>query len=198
MLNDLLSRLSPPAWFKAEVVNRIAILGNHVLQQDSIAQQRLARYSGRRIHLRCLGAAVEVRITPAGLIQAQPLDVATSQESVQSQIADLFIEVKEASWTTLLRTVAQRKKPDIHIAGDVQLAAEVNWLSQNLRWDFEEDLSRILGDALAHQVANVARKILTSLRAFIDQSTAVGPVQPPSQTGEARTQFHEVPKAGVW
>lgn len=38
-------------------------------------------------------------------------------------------------------------KPAVSIEGDVQLAAEVAWLVDNLRWDVEEDLSRLIGDA---------------------------------------------------
>jgi ubiquinone biosynthesis protein UbiJ len=38
----------------------------------------------------------------------------------------------------------------VRIEGDVQLAAEVNWLVDHVRWDMEEDLSRLMGDAPAH------------------------------------------------
>ncbi len=58
-------------------------------------------------------------------------------------------------------------KPAVDIQGDVQLAAEVAWLVDNVRWDVEEDLSRVVGDATAHTLARVARKLLrTAIKGF--------------------------------
>jgi ubiquinone biosynthesis accessory factor UbiJ len=48
----------------------------------------------------------------------------------------------------------------------VQLAAEVNWLVDHVRWDLEEDLARIVGDAPAHAMAQAARGMATALRQF--------------------------------
>jgi ubiquinone biosynthesis protein UbiJ len=41
-------------------------------------------------------------------------------------------------------------KPSIRIEGDVQFAAEINWLVDNVKWDVEEDLARLIGDVPAH------------------------------------------------
>jgi ubiquinone biosynthesis protein UbiJ len=49
----------------------------------------------------------------------------------------------------------------------VQLAAEINWLIDHVRWDAEEDLARLVGDATAHTLAEAARKALASLRSFV-------------------------------
>jgi ubiquinone biosynthesis protein UbiJ len=58
-------------------------------------------------------------------------------------------------------------KPPVRIEGDVQLAAEVNWLADNVRWDVEEDLSRVIGDAPAHMLVDTGRKLSGALRDFI-------------------------------
>jgi ubiquinone biosynthesis protein UbiJ len=55
----------------------------------------------------------------------------------------------------------------VRIEGDVQLAAEINWLIDHVRWDAEEDLARLVGDAAAHTLAQAARKALESLRSFV-------------------------------
>ena len=47
------------------------------------------------------------------------------------------------------------------------LAAEVNWLIDHVRWDAEEDLSRIMGDAPAHIVVQNAKKVMEALRNFV-------------------------------
>ena len=56
------------------------------------------------------------------------------------------------------------EKPTVRIEGDVQLAAEVNWLADHVRWDVEEDLARLLGDAPAHALAQAGRALAQGLR----------------------------------
>jgi ubiquinone biosynthesis protein UbiJ len=36
-----------------------------------------------------------------------------------------------------------------------------------VKWDVEEDLSRIIGDAPAHMVAQKAKKVVDALRSFV-------------------------------
>jgi ubiquinone biosynthesis protein UbiJ len=55
-------------------------------------------------------------------------------------------------------------RPPMEIQGDAALAAEVGWLAENLRWDIEDDLARIVGDAPAHQLARVMRWVVEGAR----------------------------------
>ena len=55
----------------------------------------------------------------------------------------------------------------MRIEGDVQFAGEVNWLIEHVRWDAEEDLSRFIGDAPAHTIANIGRGMAQALRNFV-------------------------------
>jgi ubiquinone biosynthesis protein UbiJ len=48
----------------------------------------------------------------------------------------------------------------------VQLAAEINWLVDHVRWDLEDDLAHLIGDAPAHVVGDVARRAAQALRQF--------------------------------
>ena len=45
----------------------------------------------------------------------------------------------------------------IDVAGNAKLASEVMFLVRHLRWDFEEDLAKFVGDAAAHRLAGLAR-----------------------------------------
>ena len=47
----------------------------------------------------------------------------------------------------------------VDISGNARLATEILALLHYLRWDVEEDLSRVLGDVLAHRVVGTARGI---------------------------------------
>lgn len=81
--------------------------------------------------------------------------------------ADLRITITEQSPLTLLRAAASGGKPATRIEGDVQLAAEINWLTDHVRWDAEEDLSRFVGDAAAHRIASAGRQVLSQLKAWV-------------------------------
>lgn len=45
----------------------------------------------------------------------------------------------------------------VEVTGDARLANEVMTLARHLRWDFEEDLATVVGDAAAHRLAQAAR-----------------------------------------
>ena len=76
-----------------------------------------------------------------------------------------------------------KQKPPIHIEGDVQLAAEINWLIDHVRWDLEEDLSRVMGDARAHVVMGVARQVAQALRQWMARPGAAPGGRSGSQVG---------------
>src|SRR5262249_24336663 len=46
---------------------------------------------------------------------------------------------------------------EVDATGDTDFAATINQLVRHLRWDFEEDLSRIFGDIAAHRMAETGR-----------------------------------------
>jgi ubiquinone biosynthesis protein UbiJ len=46
---------------------------------------------------------------------------------------------------------------EIEMKGDMELAHEVSFLARHLTWDYEEDLSRVVGDVAAHRVAEGVR-----------------------------------------
>ena len=156
-LDFLLDHLAPPEWVIAEVQNRLILLLNHVLMQESEAQSRLFRQKGRVVRAEWRSFAINFIVTPAGL-----LDRAAS-----GAMPDLSLAVTERSPLALLNRALASQKPEVRIEGDVQLAAEVNWLVDHLRWDFEEDLSRVLGDAPAHALGNAARRAAAALRSFV-------------------------------
>ena len=54
----------------------------------------------------------------------------------------------------------------MRIDGDVMLAADINWLVDHVRWDIEEDVSRVFGDAVAHQVVLILKRAASLLREF--------------------------------
>ena len=156
---------TPPAWLRAELHNRLVLLLNHVLQQEPQAMERLRRQQGKRLQFHWGRVELVLTPTPAGLLAvAHPADTADTAAA-----PDLRLRLPEASPLALARTVLAGEKPPVEIQGDVQLAAEIAWLADNLRWDFEEDLARLFGDAFAHRLADAARLLVQALRGFLSR-----------------------------
>jgi ubiquinone biosynthesis accessory factor UbiJ len=156
-LQDLPSWMQPPEWLVRELQQRIVLLLNHVLQQEPEAMARISRLKGKVVHVDSAQAAIKFIATPAGLLDLAAPDA----------VADLTVSMAQTNPLTLMHNVMRGEKPEIHIAGDVQLAAEVNWLVDHVRWDMEEDLSRIIGDAPAHTVAQLVGQAVQTLRRFV-------------------------------
>ena len=161
MQNLPLRDVQPPAWAIGEAQRRVVLLLNHILMQETEATQRLARQKGSVVLMQWRLFSIKLVATPAGL-----LDIATPESK-----PDLVLLVTETSPLALVQTVLRGDKPTVRIEGDVQLAAEVNWLVDHVRWDVEEDLSRVIGDAPAHALAGVARQVSGALRSFMASKT---------------------------
>ena len=153
---------TPPVWAIEESHRRIVVLINHVLMQEPEAMVRLVRQKGRVILAQWRQFTFTVVITPAGL-----LDLCAPQAT-----PDLTLVMTEESPLALAQTLMQGQKPPVRIEGDVQLAAEVNWLADHVRWDLEEDLSRIIGDVPAHWLCQAGRTIAQAAHDFVAKAKA--------------------------
>jgi ubiquinone biosynthesis protein UbiJ len=155
-----------------ELRRRLVLLLNHVLLQEPEACARLARQKGRVVEVAWRDWRLALVATPAGL-----LDLAGPGAP-----ADLTLTLTDESPWALAQSALQGEKPAVRISGDVMLAAEVNWLADHVRWDLEDDLARLVGDAPAHVIAAGARQAAQALRALA-QRVAAGAA---SRAGDAR------------
>ena len=167
-LQDFKLPFTPPAWAVEEAQRRIVLLINHVLMQEPQATARLARQKGRVVLVQWQSLNFKVALTPAGLLDLAPADVAS----------DLVLTLTDASPVAFVQGLLQGGKPEVHVQGDVQLAAEVNWLTDHLRWDVEADLARIVGDVPAHMVVQNCRKIAQALQQFVTQRRSASTTAP--------------------
>ena len=174
-LQSIASRFQPPVWVVDEGQQRIVLFLNHVLIQEKQAQDRLLRQKGRVVHVRWGLFGIDLVVTPAGL-----LDRAMPQAK-----PDLLLSVAAESPMVVIQSVLAGKPPPVKIEGDVQLAAEVGWLAENLRWDAEEDLSRLIGDAPAHALGNASRRLLEGLKQFLAKPSQPSATTAPDPTSQA-------------
>jgi ubiquinone biosynthesis accessory factor UbiJ len=179
-LQSLLGSLRPPEWMVDELQNRVVLFLNHVLMQEPQAQERLKRQKGKPVKVQWGEVHLTLAATAAGLLE-RPAAGAAAPE--------LTVTLTQTSPLTLAQTVMAGDKPGVDIQGDVQLAAEVAWLVDNVRWDVEEDLSRIVGDAAAHTLVRVAGAASQAVKSFVGRVPAgfarSTPAATPDRSGSA-------------
>ena len=153
---------SPPQWMVQEMQQRLVLLLNHVLMQEAAATARLKPRSGRVVRVQWRQFSVSLKVTPAGLF-----------DLTQSAAApDLHFEVSEPSALAIAQAAVGGDRPPVRIDGDVEFAGDLQWLVDNLRWDIEDDLARVMGDVPAHTLANAARSAAAALRSFVGKGRA--------------------------
>jgi ubiquinone biosynthesis protein UbiJ len=156
-LQSLLSKARPPEWVVDEMQNRVVLFLNHVLMAEPQAQARLRRQLGKPVRVQWGDFHLTLAPTAAGLLE-RPQNNAKPE---------LSVTLTQASPVAIAQSVIAGDKPGVDIQGDVQLAAEVAWLVDNVRWDVEEDLSRIVGDAGAHTLVRFAQSAAQAIKGFV-------------------------------
>ena len=155
-IGKLGDHLKAPPWLADELQHRMVLFINHVLMQEPEAQARLLRQKGRVVRVQWRDFGLQLAATPAGLCELAP-----------AATPDLLLTVTDDSPLDLARNALRGERPGVRIEGDVQFAAEVNWLVDHVRWDAEEDLSRLVGDAPAHALAGMGRAMAQALHRFV-------------------------------
>ena len=158
MLQRLHALLAPA------LAERLTLLLNHVLSSEPVATERLMPHAGRTLCVTLVGwpsllpapPTLAWRITPAGLLDWCGPEAPAAP--------DLAIQV-EASNPALMMLQAMAGEPaQVQIEGDAQLAGDVNWLMQNLRWDMAADLERVFGPTVAQQLSQIGRALAGGVR----------------------------------
>lgn len=125
------------------MLNALALaVGQHLLRQAPWARTRLAEHAGKQVLVRlplgtilvCIGTDGGI---DSGTAETQPeLTVTLSPAAAAKWLVD-----REGAWRAA------------RVEGDSELAAALSYIVANLRWDYEEDLSRVIGDIAAHRIA---------------------------------------------
>lgn len=138
---------------------------NHVLEQQPWARERLRAHAGRSVRVNVAPLpAIFLTVGPEGTVQAALPGIATengSHQGLQADAAarmapDVVLSFPLAN-LPLLGVDPERALKDVRIEGDAEFAQTLNRLARELRWDAEEDLSRVVGDIAAHRIAEGAR-----------------------------------------
>ena len=135
----------PPPGKKATLGWPFSFALNHLLEAEPWARARLASFAGDTVEVRSPPLpALRFVILPGGRLEAGGADPA------------LTVTVSLEALFSLARGPEHFARA-LEVTGDPRLASEVLTLAQHLRWDVEEDLSKIFGDVLAHRMAEAGR-----------------------------------------
>ena len=157
LVERVVETVQPPQWLVHETQQRVVLFLNHVLMQEKAAMERMVRQKGRTARVQWRNFHMALVVTPAGLFNLAP----------EGTAPDLQLEIADSNPLALAQAALRGDKPAIRIEGDVQLAADIHWLVDNVEWDVEEDLARIIGDTPAHMMGSAARKLAQGLRQFV-------------------------------
>lgn len=152
------------------LLQRVTLVLNHVLGAEPMAVQRLSGHVGRVVVVVLDGwpsllpppPHLAFRITPAGLLD-------WIGEQAPAATADLQILVDASNPALLAVRAVSGQQPSIDVIGDAALAADLNWLLDNVRWDAEADLERVVGAPAASQLTRFGRMLGNGFQTVLKQ-----------------------------
>ena len=132
------------------MLERGAIAGlNHLLSQQDWAAERLRPFAGQSVEIQCPPFPdLRLTILENGLLEPAR-DGATSA---------LVVRLKAGALPLMLAR-DEGARGQVEIVGSADLAGAVDDLFRRLKWDFEEDLSTVFGDVVAHRLASGGKAV---------------------------------------
>ncbi|WP_322999224.1 ubiquinone biosynthesis accessory factor UbiJ [Castellaniella sp.] len=131
---------------------------NALLRRESWAGARLAGHAGKSVRVAAGAWSLQISIESDGALQV--CDDAVVPDVTLSIPADRLRELPAAWRQQGLAGVTALA----HIQGDAGLAHLVSDLARDLRWDVEDDLSRVVGDAMAVRLVQGGRQLAAGVR----------------------------------
>ena len=119
---------------------------NHLLESAPWARDKLSAHAGKTALFDVFPARLALAVAADGRLQPA---LPEALPAVTIRLTHL----------TLIEVLADGEEAwrKAEVAGDTDFAAVISQLVSNLRWDVEEDLSRVVGDIAAHRMAQAGR-----------------------------------------
>jgi ubiquinone biosynthesis protein UbiJ len=114
---------------------------NHFLDAAHWARERLMAFPGKQATIAMPPLRLAFRVRADGTLEVTDGGPPDVQISLPSNSPLLAVQGTDA----IMR--------EAHVSGSAEFADALRFVALNLEWDFEEDLSRIVGDIAAHRIA---------------------------------------------
>ena len=123
-----------------------AAVVNHLLREAAWARAELKAHAGKTARFELFPAGFSLTVLDSGEVSAAGSDALAAVTLKLTPGLVLRLTARdESAWQ------------EVDAAGDTDFAATINQLARNLRWDVEEDLSRVFGDIAAHRMVETGR-----------------------------------------
>jgi ubiquinone biosynthesis protein UbiJ len=120
---------------------------NHLLDAEPWARERLAPFAGEGVEVQAAPLPpLRLTILPGGRVEAGGGEPA------------LVVTLRPEALAGLARG-GEHFMRSVDVAGNARLAGEVMALVRHLRWDVEEDLSKLIGDVAARRLVQAGRDL---------------------------------------
>jgi ubiquinone biosynthesis protein UbiJ len=126
---------------------------NHLLVQEAWATRKLALHAGKVARIDTGVVVLQLRIAADGQVEAAA--DAAPNVTIRMKLSDL----------PLMMQNRERAFSYVQVEGDAEFANAVSQVSQGVRWEAEDDLSRLVGDI-------AARRLVAGGRAVVDAAQA--------------------------
>ena len=158
-----------------------AVAINQLLQREAWAREKLLPFAGKTARLAVPPAAFSFSVQPDGYVKGG-----------DGAAPDVTITVGAAALPDVLRD-PEGATSRAEITGDAEFAKAISYLFTHLRWDVEEDLSKLVGDVAAHRIARfgreaaqvpgrVAESVSRSFAAYIQEERGTVPTRDEVET----------------
>ena len=126
---------------------------NHLVNQNAWAKEQLLAHGGKSVcfNIPPISATLTV-LEDGGLAMAGESITADATVTIPLPVA-LRLLANDESATTLST-----------LEGDTELAATLSRVLRDMHWEYEEDLSHIIGDAPAHELSEFGRKTVAGVK----------------------------------
>ncbi|MCE2746242.1 MAG: SCP2 sterol-binding domain-containing protein [Burkholderiales bacterium] len=153
---------APLNLMSATVTQTVCLVLNHLLDQQRSSKQKLQKEAGKVLVLGIAPIQLQLRVNDHGYFQISlPANgvAAPADTTISMQWADLIGSVSNPN--SMSRKAA--------IEGDMDFAQTVSTVINDLSWDPERDLARVVGDAQAVWVMNTLSALGTNARDVVQR-----------------------------
>lgn len=122
---------------------------NHLLAQESWANGLLRKHSGKTVRFDLPITKITLLVGEDGYLQ-QP-----ESEDVEPNVV---LNIGPDVFTAYLSDGKEAASRHVKMTGDVDFAQAIAQLTSQLRWEYEEDLSKLVGDSMAHAIVKAGKR----------------------------------------
>jgi ubiquinone biosynthesis protein UbiJ len=126
---------------------------NHLLAKEPWAREKLSRHAGKTAIFDTGALALRLRVTADGLVEL----------AAEEAEASVTIRIKLADLPAILNN-REHAFSYVKLEGDADFANTISQVAENVRWEAEEDLARLVGDIAAVRIVSGAKSAFNTIR----------------------------------